>query len=337
MKKRKQKIRRRFRVFFIILVIFILGVCLLHFYKNQYKNDISEWSTFHDSNIVDTNLSQLNYTEEDINFLKKELSSEHINYLIEHEIDSKMVMHIIKETYYIDAYLEKYITYSVNHSSMNAKEIVTRVNVHIDTEFYTDTEKTDDTLGKFVILNKHYYSDENYKGKDLVSVNAKYNLYGNTFQLSQECYDAFLKMYNDAEEAGFGFKINSAYRSFEKQVSIYQGWVNKDGEKLADTYSARAGYSEHQTGYAFDIRDFPFTNDDYSKTKSFTWVSQNAQLYGFIIRFPKDKEYITGYQYEPWHYRYCGLECAQYIYEHNITFEEYYEYFIRFKNPRHLS
>ena len=109
-----------------------------------------------------------------------------------------------------------------------------------------------------------------------------------------------------------------------------------DGVALADTYSARAGFSEHQTGYAFDVRDYPFTNDDYSKTKSFTWVSENAYKYGFIIRFPKDKEYTTGYQYEPWHYRYCGIECATYIHDNDITFEEYYEYFIKYNNPRNL-
>ena len=141
----------------------------------------------------------------------------------------------------------------------------------------------------------------------------------------------------DAEEAGYAFKINSAYRSYEKQVNIYNGWVNQDGTEKADTYSARPGYSEHQTGYAFDVRDYPKTNDDYGKTKSFTWVSQNAHKYGFILRFPKGKEYITGYQYESWHYRYCGIECATYIYEHDITFEEYYEYFIKFNNPKNLT
>lgn len=339
MTKRKKKIKKSIKIILLILLVITLSYISITVYKNSNKENTSNENL--PNNIIEdkikTKLSSLNYSDKDIEFIKKELSDDNINYLIEKNIDNKIAMNIINETYYIDEYLEKYINYFNENSTLSPKEIITRVNAHLDTEFYTNTEKTDDTLGKFVILNKHYYSDGNYKGKDLIDVDSSYNLYGYDFQLSKECYEAFLKMYNDAKDKGYAFKINSAYRSYEKQVTIYQGWVNKDGQALADTYSARAGFSEHQTGYAFDVRDYPFTNDDYSKTKSFTWVSENAYKYGFIIRFPKDKEYITGYQYEPWHYRYVGEEAAKYIYENDITFEEYYEYFIRFNNPRNLS
>lgn len=339
MTKRKKKMKKAFKYSLLFLLVIIVGYSSITIYKKYEEKhnsfDIPIRNTNKDE--IKTKLSSLNYSTADIDLIKEELNEKNINYLIDKQIDNKLAIDIIKEKYYIDEYLEKYITYSNNNPTLDSKEIIARVNSHLDTEFYTDTEKTDDTLGKYVILNKHYYSDEKYKGEDLINVDAKYNLYGYEFQLSKECYEAFLKMYNDAAAAGYGFKINSAYRSYEKQISIYQGWVNKDGVKLADTYSARAGYSEHQTGYAFDIRDYPFTNDDYSKTKSFTWVSKNAHKYGFIIRFPEDKEYITGYQYEPWHYRYVGEAAAKYIYENDITFEEYYEYFIRFNNPRNLS
>lgn len=339
MTKRKKKIKKSIKIILLILLVITLSYISITVYKNSNKENTSNENL--PNNIIEdkikTKLSSLNYSDKDIEFIKKELSDDNINYLIEKNIDNKIAMNIINETYYIDEYLEKYINYFNENSTLSPKEIITRVNAHLDTEFYTNTEKTDDTLGKFVILNKHYYSDGNYKGKDLIDVDSSYNLYGYDFQLSKECYEAFLKMYNDAKDKGYAFKINSAYRSYEKQVTIYQSWVNKDGQALADTYSARAGFSEHQTGYAFDVRDYPFTNDDYSKTKSFTWVSENAYKYGFIIRFPKDKEYITGYQYEPWHYRYVGEEAAKYIYENDITFEEYYEYFIRFNNPRNLS
>ena len=282
-------------------------------------------------------LLALNYTQEEIDLIQKyNITDENIQYLVDNKITSDLAINIIKQKYYIDDYLKKYLAYYEKNPDLSFAEIITRINTHLDDEFYTNTEKTDDTLGKFVLLNKHYYADGNYKGQNLIDVDKQYNLYNTSFKLSEECYEAFLKMYNDAKEQGYAFKINSAYRSYETQIKIYQGWVNKDGVALADTYSARAGFSEHQTGYAFDVRDYPFTNDDYSKTKSFTWVSENAYKYGFIIRFPKDKEYITGYQYEPWHYRYCGTECATYIHDNDITFEEYYEYFIKYKNPRNL-
>ncbi len=339
MKKRK-KLKKKYVRY--LALIFIIGLIIGGFviYRNYSNNDMSQDEKNKQVNKDDDitlRLKRLSYSTDDIRFVKNEVNNENIDYLIKKEIDSNLAMEIIRENYYIDDYLEKYLNYYEDNKELSKKEIVTRVNSHLDTEFYTNTEKTDDTLGKFVILNKHYYSDGNYEGKDLVDVDSKYHIWGYEFKLSKECYEAFLKMYEDAMNAGYAFKINSAYRSYDTQVKIYQGWVNQDGQALADTYSARAGYSEHQTGYAFDVRDYPFTTDDYSKTKSFTWVSENAYKYGFIIRFPLNKEYITGYQYEPWHYRYVGLEAAKYIHDNDITFEEYYEYFIRFNNPRNLG
>lgn len=333
---KKKKIKKKVKILLVIfLIIFVIGSITIK--QNKSNQSPQEYTTKIDKKNKKSPLTTLNYSKDDIALIEKyNISDENIKYLIDNKIDSKLAMNIIKEKYYIDDYLKKYLDYYEKNKDLSFSEIITRINTHLDDEFYTNTEKTDDTLGKFVILNKHYYSDENYKGLNLIDVDSEYNLYNTTFKLSKECYEAFLKMYNDAKEQGYAFKINSAYRSYEKQIKIYQGWVNKDGVKLADTYSARAGFSEHQTGYAFNVRDYPFTNDDYSKTKSFTWVSENAYKYGFIIRFPKDKEYITGYQYEPWHYRYCGIECATYIHNNNITFEEYYEYFIKYNNPRNL-
>lgn len=333
---KKKKIKKKVKILLVIfLIIFVIGSITIK--QNKSNQSPQKYTTKIDKKNKKSPLTTLNYSKDDIALIEKyNISDENIKYLIDNKIDSKLAMNIIKEKYYIDDYLKKYLDYYEKNKDLSFSEIITRINTHLDDEFYTNTEKTDDTLGKFVILNKHYYSDENYKGLNLIDVDSEYNLYNTSFKLSKECYEAFLKMYNDAKEQGYAFKINSAYRSYEKQIKIYQGWVNKDGVKLADTYSARAGFSEHQTGYAFDVRDYPFTNDDYSKTKSFTWVSENTYKYGFIIRFPKDKEYITGYQYEPWHYRYCGIECATYIHNNNITFEEYYEYFIKYNNPRNL-
>lgn len=317
MKKRKRiKLKKKYQKVLIILFVLLILILLITLIPKKNK----------ESKEPNTNLEQ-------------ELSESNNNYINSNNIDKNKVNDFIKETYYIDDYLIKYLDYQKNNPNKTPKEIVTAVNTHIDNQFYTDTEKTDTSKGKFVILNKHYYADADYHAEDLIEIDPTYSLYGNTYkiELSEECFNAFLKMYEDAKEAGYGFKINSAYRSYDKQETIYNRYVNTDGVEQADTYSARPGYSEHQTGYAFDVRDFPFTNDDYSKTKSFTWVSENAYKYGFILRFPQDKEYITGYQYESWHYRYCGIECSTYIHNHDITFEEYYEYFIKYNNPRNLK
>ena len=337
---KKKRIKKKVKLIIIILCIIAI-ITTLAITKQLSKTSKSTPDNKKEQTVNEqpskSPLLALNYTQEEIDLIQKyNITDENIQYLVDNKITSDLAINIIKQKYYIDDYLKKYLAYYEKNPDLSFAEIITRINTHLDDEFYTNTEKTDDTLGKFVLLNKHYYADGNYKGQNLIDVDKQYNRYNTSFKLSEECYEAFLKMYNDAKEQGYAFKINSAYRSYETQIKIYQGWVNKDGVALADTYSARAGFSEHQTGYAFDVRDYPFTNDDYSKTKSFTWVSENAYKYGFIIRFPKDKEYITGYQYEPWHYRYCGTECATYIHDNDITFEEYYEYFIKYKNPRNL-
>ena len=322
MKKRKKRRLKKKNLFILLLIIFAFITCPIILNKKKTNQD-----------------SELNYSKDSSKIISEELSKDNQEYLKEHNIKEKDILPIVKETYYIDDYLPTYLDYQEKNPDKTPKEIVTAVNTHINNDFYTNTIKTDTSLGKYVLLNKYYYADENYKAEDLIEIDSTYSLYGDKYkiELSKECFDAFLKMYNDAKDAGYGFKINSAYRSYEKQNTIYNNYVNTDGKANADTYSARPGHSEHQTGYAFDVRDYPFTNDDYSKTKSFTWVSENAYKYGFIIRFPENKEYITGYQYESWHYRYCGIECSTYIHNHDITFEEYYEYFIKYKNPRNLK
>jgi len=324
MKRRKLKIKN---LLFLMIVAFIIILIIGFSIKDNGEESPK------------TETNKLNYKEENLAIIKEDVSTKNQDYLLKNNINENDVMPIIKETYYIDDYLLSYLEYQKQYPNKTTQEIITAVNTHIDKPFYTNTQKTDTNLGKFVILNKYYYADKEYHAEDLMEIDSIYSLYGSTYklELSKECFEAFLKMYNDAKELGYGFKINSAYRSYDKQETLYNRYVQSDGQKEADTYSARPGYSEHQTGYAFDIRDFPYTNEDYSKTKSFTWVSQNAYKYGFILRFPKDKEFITGYQYESWHYRYCGIECSTYIHNHNITFEEYYEYFIKYKNPRNLK
>ena len=337
-KKKKQKVTNVLIIVITLIIAIVLGIIITN--KYYYKGNLFDEIQFFNENDEYVNeLKELNYTNDDISIIQKELSDKNIKYLIDNKVDNKISMRIINETYYIDDYLKKYIELYNKNKNEKTEKIISLVNAHVDDGFYNKTEKTNDKDGKFIILNKHYYTDEKYEGNNLVTLDSKYSLYGSTYtiELSKECYEAFLKMYEAANEADAGFKINSAYRSFEKQEALYNKYKNNDGQEKADTYSARPGYSEHQTGYAFDVRDYPLTTDDYSKTKSFAWVSEHAHEYGFIIRFPKDKEDITGYQYESWHYRYCGTDCATYIYKHNITFEEYYEYFIRFDNPRNLK
>ncbi len=130
----------------------------------------------------------------------------------------------------------------------------------------------------------------------------------------------FWEMVAAAKEAGFELWMSSGYRSYADQEYLYNGYVQRDGQEAADTYSARPGHSEHQTGLAFDLNGLSW---DFGDTPEGIWVAENCHKYGFILRYPKGKEEITGYTYEPWHIRYLGVEKATEVYESGLCLEEF--------------
>ena len=131
---------------------------------------------------------------------------------------------------------------------------------------------------------------------------------------------AFDEMQADAAAEGLNIYISSGFRSYDYQAGLYQRYVDKDGKEEADRYSARPGHSEHQTGLAFDLNSIDVS---FADTKEGKWILRNCYKYGFIIRYPADKEDITGYKWEPWHIRYLGKETAQSVYDSGLCLEEY--------------
>lgn len=131
---------------------------------------------------------------------------------------------------------------------------------------------------------------------------------------------AFERMQADAAAEDLNIYISSGFRSYDYQAGLYQRYVDKDGKAEADRYSARAGHSEHQTGLAFDLNSI---DESFANTKEGKWVNLNCYKYGFIIRYPSDKEDVTGYKWEPWHIRYLGEETAKAVYDSGLCLEEY--------------
>lgn len=131
---------------------------------------------------------------------------------------------------------------------------------------------------------------------------------------------AFDKMQADAADEDINIYISSGYRSYDYQAGLYQRYVDRDGKAEADRYSARPGHSEHQTGLAFDLNTI---DNSFADTKEGKWVLRNCYKYGFIIRYPADKEEITGYMWEPWHIRYLGEETAKAVHDSGLCLEEY--------------
>lgn len=131
---------------------------------------------------------------------------------------------------------------------------------------------------------------------------------------------ALNKMINAAKQDGINLFIKSGYRSYSTQKTLYNNYVARDGVAAADRYSARPGHSEHQTGLAFDLNSL---EQSFDETKEGKWLAEHCHEYGFIIRYPKDKEDVTGYMYEPWHVRYLGDDIAKDVYESGKCLEEY--------------
>ena len=131
---------------------------------------------------------------------------------------------------------------------------------------------------------------------------------------------AFNTMAADAAKQGINLYIVSGFRSYSSQASIYNNYVARDGKAAADRYSARPGHSEHQTGLAFDVNSL---SQSFENTAEGKWLAANCHNYGFIIRYPKGKESVTGYMYEPWHIRYLGTSTASAVHNSGLTLEEY--------------
>ena len=194
-------------------------------------------------------------------------------------------------------------------------------------EWYTNTRKSDISKNELMLTNKFYNLDDRYNSDSMVSVSKQYS-YGENQMVTSDTFDAFLNMYNAAKKENLTLIINSSYRSYEDQEEIYNEYKSTRGEEFANKIAAKPGYSEHQTGMAIDIQTYGSTASTFESFKEFKWLQDNAHKYGFILRYPKDKEYLTGYEYESWHYRYVGVKAATYIHENDITFDEYYAFFV---------
>ena len=171
------------------------------------------------------------------------------------------------------------------------------------------------------IVNKNNKLEKNYVPNDLEKIDIKYAC--NNMYLRKEAKENFEKMAMDANKKGLNIVAVSTYRSFEYQNKLYNTYVKDKGFYYADIASARAGHSEHQTGLAVDVSDKKLDYDNFEDTKEFTWMINNSYKYGFILRYPKAKYLVTGFKYEPWHYRYVGINTAAEIYKKSLTLEEY--------------
>ena len=291
----------------------------------------------------------------------KKLGKQKLTYKVKYSFGSKAITHevIIKDTQkpIIDLKQEK-ITI-LQGDSFDPEENIKGVKDVVDGALnkaketvpgsYTVSSKVDiDTIGTYEVeivahdihnnrstkkykviveeksSNPTEYGNENeakpYYVNGILLVNKKHALPRTFGGYNEEANQALAKLQTAASLEGYDLPTLSAYRSYDYQAGLYNDYVARDGKEAADRYSAQPGKSEHQTGLAFDIGQL---DDSFGETPAGKWLAQHAHEYGFIIRYPKGKEHITGYMYEPWHVRYLGIDTATSVYQSGLTLEEY--------------
>ena len=308
--------KRKLKIFPLIILLIVLSVITL--------TSIRIVKTINYHKTYEYKLLQVGYSKDEINTLEK-LTDDTKDYLLEIEYN-KHIISLTNEKYFIEKNLKQYLEY-LNKNNKTITDVVAIVNIGADNEWYTNTKKTDLSKENLILTNKFYSLDNSYNFDSMVEVSNTYS-FGNDQMLTSDTFDAFLNMWNAAKKEGLNLIINSSYRSYEDQEEVYEYYKQVLGEEEADRRAARPGFSEHQTGMAIDIQTYGSRAATFEEFDEFKWLQENAHKYGFILRYPKDKEYLTGYEYESWHYRYVGIEAATYIHDNDITFDEYYAYFV---------
>ncbi len=180
-----------------------------------------------------------------------------------------------------------------------------------------------------VLVNKQNHLSNDYVPPDLVepSIPFTFDEKAEKRLLRQEAAFHLEELFTAAKEKSFMLYGVSGYRSYETQKYLFQYFVQRDGsEEKANQISARPGESEHQSGLAMDVTSKSVNFgliESFGKTPEYEWLKDNAHLFGYVVRYPKGKEHITEYTYEPWHLRYVGQDLALKLYENNMSYEEY--------------
>ena len=273
-------------------------------------------------------------------FLNKGYDKETTNYFIKLDNNKKdyilsidyneNIKNIMEQRYFMWKNLDSYISYYDKYKEKSLEDVIAIINVHADKDWYDkDTIKeTDTSLKEKMLVNKFYYLPSNYDDNLDIATVKNWYAYGEK-KILNEVYQMYIQMYNAAKNEGLNLIINSGFRTNKEQTDLYDERKKMKGTEYADLYAARPSFSEHETGLALDIftPEYP-TTETFESSKEYTWLLNNAYKFGFILRYPKGKEYLTGYAYESWHYRYLGLDLAKKVYESGLTYDEYYAYYI---------
>ena len=294
-------------------------------FKQEYLNNYAKIKYVDHEHLIDNihRLLKVGYSNNDINIILAHGTDESVR-----EFAKRDRVRYLDDFFSYDfAKLEnydRYVAYS-DETGEDELETILHVNLDIDKPDYEYSH----VVSKFsldMLVNKHHNLTEDFAPNDLTTISKEYTD-EDDLQCSRLALNAYMELYKAATQEGYSLVINSAYRSYQDQVELTQTYLDAYGQNYVDKYVAKPGFSEHQTGLAFDIGSR--NSRVFENSKEFAWMKDNAYKYGFIYRFDERYEDLTEFRKEPWHYRYVGKEIAKYVYEHNnMSLEEYYVLFL---------
>jgi len=266
-------------------------------------------------------IQRLGYPIEQAQLLVNTLNDSQVDSLIARQEHDTIAVPLIQARYFIADNFDRYLAYhKKDTTSAPLSNIIALVNIGADQDRETCAVPCDTSKGPLMLVNGRHYLDENYEPDSLATFNKRY-CYEEQRAL-RVVVDAFMAMQQACkEQTGAQLMVNSAHRSYQQQIAMHK--------RSAKGYAAHAGYSEHQTGLAIDVTSLEHPMRwPFDKSEECAWMHKHCHEYGFILRYPKRQSRIFGFAYEPWHLRYVGPEVARRIHDEDITFDEYYAYYL---------
>ncbi len=320
-RKRKKKKRIHLKEGFKRFLVYSAVLLLILIYAIVEGAKVHKIMEYHKT--YEYKINQIGYPLEEAKKISSTLSDKYLDAILKEEEYNDKYYKIVNQKYFMLKNYPKYLEYQKEHDNVPYEKIIALVNTHANEEWYSQTYETDINQGYLILVNKFHYLKEDYQRIDLepFSLSYAYGSYGEN-KAAKIVVESFDRMQNDAKEKfGVQLMVNSSYRTYKNQESTHK--------HFGDRVAARPGYSEHQTGLGIDITSIQNGGGkSFGESQEGKWVKENCWQYGFILRYPVGKEDITGYDNEPWHLRYVGEKVAKQIKDEDITFDEYYAYYI---------
>ncbi len=290
------------------------------YFNEKYMDNYTKIKYFNQKDLIKNinKLLEIGYSNSDINLILAHGNNDSVTRFTKREKIKYLEEFFNVSFAKLDNY-DRYVTYS-DETGEDEETTVLFVNLNMDREAYTESQLIEE-FSVDMLINKHRNLNKDFVPENLSKIDSKYAS-EDGMKASRLAINAFIEMSKAAKKDDMDIVINSAYRSYEDQEKISNTYLELYGQGYVDKYVAKPGFSEHQTGLCFDIGSR--NSKVFAESNEYKWMLENAYKYGFILRFPKKYELITGFRSEPWHYRYVGKNIAKVIHDEDITLEEYF-------------